>query len=339
MMNYLNFNLIVVILINIFLFTPNPLYSGDSTATKMKGRVYGLIYTNVYSSINSKEKASAFEMKRIYLGYGKALGESFEANIKIDIGSPDDLSPFSLTRRYAYFKNAYVRYYQGNISVLFGIIDLQQFKLQEKIWAHRYIEKAFADLYRLGSSSDLGAQVNYQWNESLSSDFTMMNSQGLTQVQSHSNYKYGFGITVIPINKLIARTYYDLTYQEIFQSTFTFFVGYHDEKKWSTGIEYNHRFNNSFVEEHQRFGYSGYVTWYFYEKWQAFGRYDKIISNKLFNEPNPWNLQNDGSKIIAGIEYTPVNALKIALNYQDWFPYAVNEQNQQFIFLNLEISL
>jgi hypothetical protein len=56
------------------------------------------------------------------------------------------------------------------------------------------------------------------------------------------------------------------------------------------------------------------------------------------NEENPWNLAKDGSAIIAGIEYSPIKYLKLALNYQDWVPWAENIKNVQFIFLNLEIS-
>lgn len=324
----------------IFLFLNNmhPGLAADSIAGHKFGRVYGLIYTDVFARINSEVRSSAFEMKRIYLGYEKVMNDAFEANIKIDIGSPDDLSPFSLARRYAYFKNAYVKYHSHKLSILFGIIDLQQFKLQEKIWEHRYIEKSFADLYRFGSSADLGALINYQWNDWLSSDITMMNGDGYTQLHNQSNYKYGGGLTVHPVKKLVVRGYYDITYHDIMQSTLTLFAGYQDKELLSAGLEYNHRFNQAYQEDYQRYGYSCYITWYFIEKWQVFARYDHVFSNIIHEETNPWNLNNDGSKIIGGVEYSPIPQIKMALNYQDWVPYASNEENQQYIYLNLEIS-
>ena len=52
----------------------------------------------------------------------------------------------------------------------------------------------------------------------------------------------------------------------------------------------------------------------------------------------PWNLTEDGSSIIGGLEYSPVKQVKLALDYQDWFPYAQNEDNEQLIYLNLEIT-
>jgi hypothetical protein len=339
MMSFLKFDFFAVSLFFLFLTSLNRCFASDSVAQNNHGRVYGLIYTDVFSRINSEIKSSAFEMKRIYLGYEKVLSDDFEANIKIDIGSPDDLSPFSLVRRYAYFKNAYVKYHRHKVSILFGIIDLQQFKLQEKIWEHRYIEKSFADLYRFGSSADLGVQMNYKWNNWFSADITIMNGDGYTQLQHQSNYKYGGGLTFHPLKKFVTRGYFDFSQRDIFQSTLTLFAGYHDKGSLSAGLEYNHKFNQSYEEDHQRYGYSGYISWYFFEKWQVFGRYDHVFSNKVEGETNPWNISNDGSKIIGGIEFSPIPFIKMALNYQDWFPYASNEENIQYIYINLEISL
>jgi hypothetical protein len=338
LMNLLKLGLFAVSLFILHSTQLTRCFASDSVAHDKHGRVYGLIYTDVFTRINSEVKSSAFEMKRIYIGYEKDLSDAFEANIKIDIGSPDDLSPFSIVRRYAYFKNAYVKYHHQKVSVLFGIIDLQQFKLQEKIWEHRYIEKSFADLYRFGSSADLGAQMNYKWNNWFSTDITIMNGDGYTQLQHQSNYKYGGGLTFHPVKKFVTRGYFDFSQRDISQSTLTFFAGYHNKGSLSAGLEYNHKFNQAYEEDHQRYGYSGYLSWYFIEKWQAFGRYDHVFSNKINGEANPWNISNDGSKIIGGIEFSPISSIKLALNYQDWVPYAANEENQQYIYLNVEIS-
>jgi hypothetical protein len=338
-MNSTRFDFLFAALIMLFLNSTLPCYSTDSIAENNKGKVYGLIYTGVFNRINSEVRSSAFEIKRIYLGYERVLSDAFEANIKIDIRSPDNLSPFSLAQRYAYFKNAYVKFHHRQLSVLFGIIDLQHFKLQEKIWEHRYIEKSFADLYRFGSSSDLGAQLNYHWNDWLSSDITIMNGEGYTQMQYQGNYKYGGGLTIYPVKKVVTRGYFDFTYRDISQTTLTIFAGYQDKRLLSGGVEYNHKFNQDYLENHQRYGYSGYLSWCFFEKWQVFGRYDHVFSNQIDDAANPWNLDNDGSKFIGGFEYSPIPLVKMALNYQDWFPSATNRENKQYIYFNLEISL
>ena len=47
----------------------------------------------------------------------------------------------------------------------------------------------------------------------------------------------------------------------------------------------------------------------------------------------------DGSAIIAGIQFQPIEQVKLALNYQDWVPFAANMGNLSYFFLNLEVDL
>ncbi|MEZ5083544.1 MAG: hypothetical protein R2750_08850 [Bacteroidales bacterium] len=310
----------------------------DSTFLKPKGTVYGKIFANYHTQINSESKESAFEIKRAYFGYKSQLSKYFDANIKLDIGSPEDISEFSLIRRYAYFKNAYVRYKKKKLTTSFGIIDLLQFKMQETYWAHRYIDKSFNDRYKFGSSADLGAQVIYNWADWISTDFTLMNGEGYTKLQSDNTLTAGVGISFYPIKNLVFRMYYDYSDKSVAQSTIVTFVGYEITEKIITGIEYNAKINEDFVEEHNRQGYSAYLSYYPVKKLQVFGRYDKVGSNIISGENSPWNLAKDGSAIIAGVEYSPIKYIKIALDYQDWYPLAENTANLQFIFLDVEIS-
>ncbi|MCF8368366.1 MAG: hypothetical protein K9G76_04930 [Bacteroidales bacterium] len=313
-------------------------FGADSTFLKPKGTVYGKIFTNFHSQINTGDNADAFEIQRAYFGYKSQLSKYFEANIKLDIGSPNDVSEFSKIRRYAYFKNAYVGYKKGKISSYFGIIDLLQFKVQEKYWGHRYIEKSFDDRYKFGSSADLAWQINYDHSKWISVDFTVMNGEGYTQLQTDNTLTTGFGVSLYPVKNFTTRFYYDVSEKTTIQSTLVGFLGYKLKNKIMAGLEYNYRFNDNFVKDKNRFGYSAYVSYYPIKKFQVFGRYDKLSSNKFERQEQPWNLAKDGSSIIAGVEFSPIDYVKIALNYQDWFPYAANEENSQYIYLNFEIS-
>ena len=71
---------------------------------------------------------------------------------------------------------------------------------------------------------------------------------------------------------------------------------------------------------------------------QVFARYDFLVSNTLPEETAPWNLSEDGSAIITGIQYQPVKHIKTSINYQDWYPYAGNLENKSYIYFNVEFS-
>lgn len=297
------------------------------------------VFSNFHASLSKTVDKSAIEIKRAYLGYEYQLSPEFSVIAKLDIGSPDDKSAYSLIKRYAYFKNAALLYNKGKLSASFGLIDLKQFKLQEKFWEHRYIYKSFMDEHRFGSSADIGGSVAYQFNDYFSADFTIMNGEGYVQLQADNTYKAGFGITFEPQENITARLYYDETAKNIRQSTLASFLGWRFKDLFSIGAEYNIKYNESYLDDHNQAGISTYFTFYLQDKFQIFGRYDRLTSNKPDGVDRPWNLVYDGTAIIGGVQYKPINQVKIALNYQDWYPLAQNGVKEAYIYLNFEYKI
>jgi hypothetical protein len=70
-----------------------------------------------------------------------------------------------------------------------------------------------------------------------------------------------------------------------------------------------------------------------------FGRFDKLTSNRLPQDDTPWNLSGDGSSVISGVQFKPVPEIALALNYQDWVPWATNVSSDAYIYLNLLYKL
>lgn len=329
----------ILLLLNPFLIIKMALSQENSQNPFANGKPIGLVFADFYTGIGQGSNPSAFEIKRAYLGYEFNLGGNFSSKIQLDIGSPDDVSNYSLLRRFAYFKDAYLQYEKNGLNIKFGIIPLQQYKMQENIWAHRYIAKTILDEHGLGSSADLGASLNYVVTSILELDFTLINGEGYSNLQTDYSYKAGLGATLKPWKGLILRTYVDGITKTETQWLLVSFIGYEAKEKFMAGFEYNIKLNNKFEENHTLDALSGYASWHFAKKLQLFGRYDFLVSNRLPDEERPWNLDKDGSAIIAGIEYRPVTKVKIALDYQDWFPYANNAPNVSFIYLNLEFRV
>lgn len=311
----------------------------DTTTFKPHGKPIIAIFSNFHTSFNDGNENSAFEIKRAFFGYSYQLSKEFSVIIKLDIGSHDDESSQSLLKRYAYFKNAALKYSKGKLCLNFGLIDLLQFKVQEKFWGHRYIYKSFQDEHKFGSSADIGANIIYKFNKKISIDFTIMNGEGYVKLQADDTYKGAFGITYKPITNLTTRVYCDLTQKDVSQSTFSTFVGYKFLKKFSIGFEFNYKSNYQFQKDKNMTGISTYASYDINKKFQLFGRYDCLSSNIITNKENPWNLLNDGSAIIAGIQFAPIKQIKIALNYQDWVPYAKSMSNESYIFVNFEYKI
>jgi hypothetical protein len=299
------------------------------------GKAFSKIFTNFHSELIANNIQSAFEVSRAYFGYRFSMSEYFSGIVEVDIGSPGDESPYSKLKRYAYFKNAGIRFKKGNIIWEFGLMDNRQFLLQEKYWGHRYIYKSFQDQHRFGVKADLGTCIEYKFNKWLTADITVMNGEGYYQLQLDNTFKTGIGISVYPTAYLLTRIYCDLTVKEETQNTIAAFLGY-KKNKISIGMEYNFKSNAEFIRKYHSWGYSCYTSYQLNQKFELFGRFDRLSSKRIEHEEFGWNYNKDGSAIVAGIQYSPIKYLKIALNYQDWYPFPKNFENQTFIYLNME---
>jgi hypothetical protein len=262
----------------------------------------------------------------------------FYAKLNVDIGSPEDLSPYSKLRRYAYFKNAYLQYNYSGLTVQFGLIGLKQFKLQEKIWERRYLMKTLADEYRFGSSADLGINFNYIFNSYIDADFTISNGEGYNSLQTDNIFKYGVGTTIKFPRNFTSRIFYDFVHNGISESTWLFFTSYDFNNKWNIASEFIIRNNEGWKEDHNRNAYSISGKYNLNSKYQLFARYDVVRSNILTGENSPWNLSDDGTALIAGIQFAPINNIKMALDYKDWYPWAKNADGGSFVYLDMEVK-
>lgn len=300
-------------------------------------KFYGRVFSNFSLPMDNGNRSGAFELTRAYFGFEHRLNDHFTASVKLDVGSPNDLSEFSRLRRYAYFKNAGITYRNGALIIWGGLFDMVQFKEQENFWNYRYLYRSYLDEYHFGPSADLGAGVRYNLGERVVTDLVLSNGEGYSSPQRDDQYKAGWGLTFRPSDQLTLRSYYTVLTATTPEMTLTGFAGY-NTGKYRIGAEYNHQLNNENNQGHSRFGYSIFSTWVFSDQWEVFFRYDQVFSNILPEYAVPWNLPNDGSAMVGGLQYQPSDFIRLALNYQDWVEYADNGDTQQTVFLHLEVN-
>ena len=315
------------------------LYSIGSFAQKKEqfkpsGKPIMTVFTNYHSTFSDGAPEHAFQITRAYFGYQYAFSKNLSAKIVLDFGDPG-IGNFQLS---AYLKNAYLNYKYKNLSINFGMIGTKAFKVQEKFWGYRYVYKSFQDAYKFNSSADLGFSVDYIFNKIISADVSVINGKGYKLVKTDSTFKVTAGLTLSPVEKLILRGYYDYYDRGEPLQTFAFFAGY-SFYKFNVGAEYDYQKNHGFVDQEDFYGYSIFASFKANDKWKIFGRYDKLISEKIANSVNPWNFKRDGQAIIAGFEFNPINGIKISPNYQEWIPADGSLSVRHGAYLNCEIKL
>jgi hypothetical protein len=304
------------------------------------GKAFALIFANFHWGITgSATDEAAFELNRAYIGYEYTFSPEFYAKINVDVGSPNDLSPLSKIRRYAYFKNAFLRYTQKKAEFEFGLISLKQFKLQEDIWERRYLMEVLADEYNFGASADLGANFHYKFSKTIDADFTIMNGEGYTSLQMDDIFKYSVGSTIRLPRNFTSRVVYDWMRNGNSETNFLIFTSYDFRNIWNLAAEYIIRRNSGYVENQDIQGFSVYGKYNINPKFQLFARYDIVESSVLEGETNPWNLAKDGTALVGGVQFSPIKNIKMALNYHDWYSRAGNIEGRGFIYFDLEVKM
>jgi hypothetical protein len=297
------------------------------------GKPVILVFSNLHSSFNREGNNPGFEITRAYLGYEYDFSESFSAKVIMDVGDPGT-GGFQMT---AFIKNAFLMYKNNGLSARIGMIGVDQFNVQEKHWGYRYIYKSFQDEYRFGSSADLGAGIEYSPAKFISFDASLLNGEGYKKIQSDSTLKSTFGLTVKPVEGVVLRGYYDIMKKDPTQSTIALFAGYTYEAI-RLGLEYNIQRNNKMLDNHDFSGISVWASLRFAEKFSVFARYDKLESVTTGDELSPWNYEKDGERFLAGLDYSPVNGVKIAPVWSGWSPSDKTQSFTSTIGLHFEIK-
>jgi len=302
---------------------------------KPSGSPFAKVFSNFHTGLTENNNHSAFEIIRAYFGYKYSMNENWSAKVCLDVGNPKNGSDFEQT---AYIKIGALTYKKGNLAFDFGLIGLKQFNVQEKFWARRYLYKSFQDQHGFNSSADLGASIDYKIHEKISVDATIQNGEGYKKLQSDDTYRGGFGLTINPVKALTIRAYYDMMQRTETQTSLATFIGYNHKDKIFLGIEYNMQANTGCVKDRQRTGISIYTAYTINEKFELFARYDQLASNTLSGATNPWNTGKNGEAVIGGLQYNAVKGVKIALNYQGWFPEASGATDAPNMYLNFEYA-
>jgi hypothetical protein len=299
---------------------------------KPNGKPLALIFTHFSTAFTDGKTNPEFGITRAYLGYEYSFSKEWNAKLILDVGDPKS----GTVQFTAFLKNAYIEYKKKHFAGSFGVIATTQFKVAEKIWGLRYIEKSFQDAYSFNASADLGLSLDYRFADFISADFMLANGEGYKKMQKDSLLRPGLGITLNPVKTITARVYGDFMGRDVKQSSLATFAAY-TGKKLMVAAEYNYQKNFAMKDGQDIYGTSFYTTFQATDKVKLFGRFDDLKSKPLEGKDDPWQLSRDGQLIIAGMEYNVLKGIKVAPNFRYWNPADESMPATSYAYLNFEL--
>lgn len=341
----------IYIVLSIILISSSCLFAQENETEEFKpsGKVFGKVFWNYHMDLSDgTSQRHSFALQRTYLGYNYNFSKNISAKITIDGSKASAASENTF-----FVKNAQLDWkVDDRFKFSGGLIGTQQFNTQEKFWGYRYIYKSLQDEFGFGSSADLGFNSEIKLTDQVTANLFVFNGEGYTQTQDKlGTLKAGGNIIVKPVDGLMIKAYYDIyggkyelndsTVVEDTASihTLSFFCGYQNEK-FRLGGEYNIQINGTkyatIAEDHNLTGYTLFGAYTINDKFELFGQWMQIKSNKPDGESQVWNIQKDGNLILAGIEYAPVKGVNMALNYRTFLYDNPDMASQSYIYLNFE---
>jgi hypothetical protein len=300
----------------------------------MSGYHIAEIFTDFHFNMMNDANKSGFSINRAYLGYVYTVDKNFSANLTVNIGTPEDLAPGSVDKRYAYFREASLTYTNNKLNIAFGMVSTRLFSYQQRFLGKRYLAYTYQSLNGYGFVADLGVVADYKFNDKVDMDLSIMNGEGYTKLQLDNAVKTGLGITITPVNEVAIRFFGDIQETHgLWQGTMVGFAGFKNSK-FTIGAELSYKSNLDLIEGHHAWGISSTGAISITSKLEFFTRYDYSTSVLPAGSETPWNISKDGQFMINGFQYTFNKVVKIALDNQATFPADKNRSVTDMIFIN-----
>lgn len=292
-----------------------------------KGKALMQVFGNFHTGFGKENNNRGFELERSYLGYEYQLWGGLSAKAVVDIGKSSDVSDY---QRIIYIKNVMISWRHGNLTLNGGLIPTTQFNQQEKFWGYRYIMMSFQDLYKFGSSADLGFSIAYKFANWGTVDAIIVNGEGYKKIQINDGQNYGLGITLTPTKHFQIRIYTGLNESGNNNKdivNMAAFAGYKCTR-FAIGAEYNLMLNAAYKNGANQYGYSVYVSVGMSKVTDLYIRTDGLYSK------NNWNQANDEKTTILGAQFKLGKYIKIAPNFRISWPASNNMDNRYSAYLN-----
>lgn len=320
---------IPVLIISILFYSS--VYAQNAQTT---GKPIAEIFTDFHYTPGDTCKYTGFGINRAHLGYKYTPEGNFSSEIMVNIGTPEDLLPGSVSKRYAYFREAAIIYTKDKLTINFGIVNTRIFDLQQGFWGKRYLGPEYQAIYGYGSVADLGVVIDYRFSEFIKADFSLLNGKGYTNIQPDNSLKTAAGITITTPEKLTVKLYGDVMKPfGVWQSTMIAFAGFKNDLL-SFGAEASYKTSLDLVHGHDVWGVSATGSVFISKESEIFARYDYAASLLLAESDLQWDYMKDGTYFIGGIQHIFSKNLKAALNYRRANPYEPGRKTLNSFYLN-----
>lgn len=243
------------------------------------------------------------QVNRTLLIYNQNLSNKFSLCLASDSYAKNKDKTFQRT---LYLKRAFVRYKNDNLSVSAGLLVLEQFRYQRKIWGLRYIDKTFQNKNGYGDNLNSGILLKHKLRDSYKYDISFTSGYSTPKGNSTEECKLLVGQTFNK-NQWSFRLFSAITFGSKYKNTHSVFV-VKENDKLNLGCESAIILNKNNQAKEDYWGASVFSNYTFAENLMTFARYD------FYDNVNNSNSQ---TCMWFGVQYSPIKFIKGSLYYKN----------------------
>ena len=174
---------------------------------KVSGYVFGDAYAVLAHHEPEVEDQNGFWIRRGYLTFDARVADEWTARLRLEFNSPGDFETDS--KLDPFVKDAYLAWKRGGQELNLGLASSPTFEFVEGFWGHRPIEKTPIDLYRMGSSRDMGVAYKGAADEGQVFYHAMLGNGSGDRAETNEGKKIMAGLGFRPTDALVAQVYAD----------------------------------------------------------------------------------------------------------------------------------
>lgn len=123
-----------------------------------QGRFSGLMFGDYHYELAHHDAAvegnNGFWLRRVFFTYDNDLSDKFAMRFRLEMNGPGDFK--TAATLVPFVKDAYLAAKLGRHTLMLGLVGTQMYSKVEEFWGYRPMEKTAIDLFKFGSSRDLG---------------------------------------------------------------------------------------------------------------------------------------------------------------------------------------
>jgi hypothetical protein len=284
--------------------------------------INGVIFSDYTYVLDNAQ--NSFNVRRAYLNFRGGLSDNLSYRITSDASAAD--SGYELFLKYAFLD--WRPHHFTELRLQFGMLPTNTFQVQKRTWGLRYLYKTIFNQYRVVSSADIGIRADKIFNQNTMVSALISNGEGYKNAES-DKYKQFHLLGVFGNPDLLVREginvggyfSYEPLSSESRSLIYHCFAGIHEKRLWAGGEIGQHVLTNPDVN-------TTYLS--VYTRYQSAAR-SQIFFRTDFASNSEWN----ESTIITGLQYQPLENLKIAPN----IIYIINSDSENSVILRANVEL